>query len=487
MGRGIAQVAAQAGVDVLLFDTKAGSAEAARQAIADTLQTLVAKGKINAADAGRAVARITVAARLADLGGVDLVIEAIVEQLAAKQALFTALEGIVGADCVLATNTSSLSVTAIAAACARPERVAGLHFFSPVPLMKLVEVIDGLLTAPRVVAQLLAFGAALGHKAVRAKDTPGFIVNHAGRGYGTEALRILGEGIADHASIDRILKFGAGFRMGPFELLDLTGLDVSHPVMESIYRQYYEEPRFRPSPLTAQRLAAGVLGRKSGRGFYTYPATPELPAPAPTGVPAALVWIGPADAAIRASVVTLVRALGAHVDDGTTPGGGAVCLLLPLGVDATSAALDAGVDARRAMALDTLADLGRQRTLMSTPVTDHATRESLRALFASDGVSVECIHDSPGFIVQRVLAHIVNIGCDIAQQGIAAPDDIDVAVKLGLGYPRGPLEWGDAIGARRVLAILRGIAQTYDDPRYRPSVWLSRRARLGVSLLTPEG
>src|SRR6266568_3872170 len=216
---------------------------------------------------GRGIAQIVAQAGFADA---DLVIEAIVERLEAKQTLIATLDGVVGKECILATNTSSLSVTAIAAASAHPARVAGLHFFSPVPLMKLVEVIDGLLTSPVVIERLVEFAAALGYTPVKARDTPGFIVNHAGRGYGTEALRIIGEGVADAATIDLILKLEAGFRMGPFELLDLTGLDVSHPVMESIYHQFYEEPRFRPSPLTAQRLAAGLLGRKSGRGFYDY-------------------------------------------------------------------------------------------------------------------------------------------------------------------------------------------------------------------------
>ncbi|MGH8800435.1 MAG: 3-hydroxyacyl-CoA dehydrogenase NAD-binding domain-containing protein, partial [Casimicrobiaceae bacterium] len=281
MGRGIAQVAAQAGFAVLLYDVRPGAATEAQGAIAATLSMLAGKGKLSESDATRAATRIAPVAALREIAGADLVIEAIVERLDAKQALFRSLEDIVGERCILATNTSSLSVTAIAAACTKPERAAGLHFFSPVPLMKLVEVIGGLLTAPQVVERLTAFSAALGHTPVRAGDTPGFIVNHAGRGYGTEALRILGEGIADAATIDTVLTKGAGFRMGPFALLDLTGLDVSQPVMESIYHQFYEEPRFRPSPLGAQRLAAGMLGRKTGRGFYAYGDGVAVAPPAP--------------------------------------------------------------------------------------------------------------------------------------------------------------------------------------------------------------
>lgn len=489
MGRGIAQIAAQAGCDVTIFDVKPGAAAQARQAIAATLSTLAAKRKLTEDEAARAAARIAIVTELAEISRADLVIEAIVERLDAKQALFAELESIVGRRCILATNTSSLSVTAIAAACAHPARVAGLHFFSPVPLMKLVEVIGGLLTAPEVVEKLLTFGAALGHTAVRARDTPGFIVNHAGRGYGTEALRILGEGIADVPTIDRVLTDGAGFRMGPFALFDLTGLDVSQPVMESIYHQYYEEPRFRPSPLGAQRLAAGVLGRKTGRGFYDYGSGGGVPAPPPptaASAPAQRVWVSGRDGAARQRVASLLASLGCEVDPAAVPASDAVCLVLPWGSDATTAALDEGLDPARTVALDVLPDLAKHRTLMTTPITRPEVRDAVRALFGSDGASVAIIHDSPGFIVQRVLAHIVNVACDIAQQRIAAPADIDLAVRIGLAYPMGPLAWGDTLGPARVFGILNELARAYGDPRYRPSPWLSRRARLGVSLLTPE-
>jgi 3-hydroxybutyryl-CoA dehydrogenase len=487
MGRGIAQIAAQAGFEVALFDVKPDAATDARQAVADTLSKLAAKGKLSEGEVARAVARISVADELGQLARVDLVIEAIVERLDAKQALFAALEPIVGRHCVLATNTSSLSVTAIASACAHPDRVAGLHFFSPVPLMKLVEVIGGLQTAPPVVEHLLAFGAALGHTPVRARDTPGFIVNHAGRGYGTEALRILGEGIADVATIDRVLTDGAGFRMGPFALLDLTGLDVSQPVMESIYHQYYEEPRFRPSPLGAQRLAAGLLGRKTGRGFYDYGGdSTSVAQPRPTAAPPRCVWVSGRDRAARERVASLLTSAGADVDTASRPAPDALCLVLPLGSDATTAALDEGLDPARTVALDVVPNLAKHRTLMTTPITRQEMRDAAHAIFAGDEASVAVIHDSPGFVVQRVLAHVVNVACEIAQQRIATPADIDLAVRIGLAYPMGPLAWGDALGPARLLTILNELMRAYGDPRYRPSPWLSRRARLGVSLLTPE-
>jgi 3-hydroxybutyryl-CoA dehydrogenase len=285
MGRGIAQIAAQAGIRVLLFDALHGAAANARETVVGTLAKLADKGRISADALAAATARLEVVRNLDELASAQVIVEAIVENLDVKKQLFQQLEDIIGADCILATNTSSLSVTSIAAACKRPERVAGFHFFNPVPLMKIVEVIDGLLTAPWAADALLALGGRMGHTAVRAKDTPGFIVNHAGRGFVTEALRVLGEGIADFREVDCIMREAAGFRMGPFELMDLTGLDVSQPVMESIYHQYYQEARYRPSPIAAQRLTGGLLGRKTGRGFYDYADGKAVAIPGWPGLP----------------------------------------------------------------------------------------------------------------------------------------------------------------------------------------------------------
>lgn len=487
MGRGIAQIAVQGGIPVMIYDSRPGGGEEARESIDAMLQKLAGKGKISAEDAQAAIGRLQVAGSLTDLAPCSTVIEAIIENLDAKRGLFTQLEDIVTADCILATNTSSLSVTAIAAACRKPERVAGFHFFSPVPLMRIVEVISGPLTEPAVADTLTAMARQMGHTPVSASDTPGFIVNHAGRGYLTESLRILGESIAAHPEVDRILRESAKFRMGPFELLDLTGLDVSQPVMESIYDQYYQEPRFRPSPIARQRLAAGLLGRKSKRGFYHYqdgqkqePAAPAVPARNDRPV-----WLSARDAAAFPAVSALLEALGAPRDLAERPDEQSLCLVLPVGQDVTSMAVEAGLDPRCTVGLDPLFLDGR-RTLMTTPVTDLQLRDAAHALLCADGVPVSVIHDSPGFICQRVVASIVNIGCDIAQQSIASPQDIDKAVTLGLGYPKGPLAMGDALGAATILKILDNLFEFYRDPRYRPSPWLKRRALLGISLLTPD-
>ncbi len=492
MGRGIAQVAAQAGITVLLYDVQPGAANQARESILALLAKLADKGKISRqvlVDAGN---RLTLTFHLEQLAAAQIVVEAIVENLESKQQLFRQLEAIVAPACILATNTSSLSVTAIASACKHPERVGGFHCFNPVPLMKIVEVIDGLLTAPWVGEALLALGQRIGHTAVRAQDTPGFIVNHAGRGFVTEALRCLSEGIAEFHEIDRIMRDAAGFRMGPFELLDLIGLDVSQPVMESIYHQYYQEPRYRPSPLAAQRLAGGILGRKSGRGFYTYSEQQALPIaapPAPRARPKH-VWVSQAQPAWGNNVRALVQQLGGAIDAGQRPAADALCIVTPLGSDATTLCLSQGLEASRTIAIDCLFGVGKgqcgRRTLMTTPLTSPEMRAAAHGLFAADGVPVSVIRDSAGLIAQRIVAMIVNIGCDIAQQRIAAPSDIDRAVSLGLGYPMGPLSLGDAIGAPNILAILEAMQSFYGDPRYRPSPWLKRRALLEVSLSAEE-
>jgi 3-hydroxybutyryl-CoA dehydrogenase len=486
MGRGIAQIAALAGLTVRLYDTDPAAVGAARDYLADTFAKLTAKGKLDQARSLAALACVSGAHAVGDLAGCDLVIEAIVEKLDVKRALFRELETVVGGRCLLASNTSSLSITAIAAGCVNPERVVGYHFFNPVPLMKVVEVIDGLRSDPAAGDTLVALARRMGHTPVRARDMPGFIVNHAGRGMNTEGLRVAGEGVAGFVEIDRIMREQAGFRLGPFELLDLTALDVSHPVMESIYHQFYEEPRFTPSPITGTRLAGGLLGRKTGEGFYRYVDGKQevsAEAPAPTELPKR-VWISKRYPEARDAVRQLVANAGVALDEGATPAPDSLLIVTPYGHDATTAAVDEGLDASRVVAIDTLFPLlaAQRRTLMTTPATTRTARDTAHALLAADGIPVTVIRDSTGFVAQRVVATIVNIGCEIAQKQIATPEDIDLAVTLGLGYPRGPLALGDALGATTILTILRNISSVLGDPRYRPSPWLARRAQLGLSL-----
>lgn len=490
MGRGIAQMAAQAGSQVWLFDVQAGAAEAARAALQGTWQTLVGKNRMEASQMEACLARLHLANALTDLAPCDLVVEAIVERLDVKQRLFADLEGIVKPDAVLATNTSSLSVTSIGAALKRPAQLAGYHFFNPVPLMKVVEVIAGLKTSATVCQRLTDYTRQFGHTPVSAQDTPGFIVNHAGRGYGTEALRVVGERVADFATIDRILKDQMGFKLGPFELMDLTALDVSHPVMESIYHQYFEEPRYRPSVITAQRLAGGVVGKKVGEGFYTYDkGVAQVPSEtaAPTMAELPPVWVSP-KAARRAELYQLLKDLGAHIETAAAPSAAALILVAPLGLDVTTLAAVERLDASRTVGIDMMLDdpSTRRRVLATNPATRADMRDAAHALFASDGKAVSVVRDSGGFVTQRVVATIVNIAADMCQQGICSPADLDVAVTLGLGYPMGPLAMGDRIGPTNVLEILFNLQTVYGDPRYRPSPWLRRRGALGLSLTHEE-
>jgi 3-hydroxybutyryl-CoA dehydrogenase len=487
MGRGIAQVAALAGFPVLLHDAKAEAVPEAIGFVGKMIARLAEKGQLAQAAADKAAARVHAAKDLQAFSGCKLAVEAIIEQIEPKQKLFQTLEGIVTPDAILASNTSSLSITAIASGTKRPERVAGFHFFNPVPLMRIVEAISAVRTDPAVVDTLVAVAKRIGFACVRCQDTPGFLVNHAGRAFGTEALRIVQEGIADMATVDNILREAAQFRMGPFELMDLTALDVSYPAMVAIYSQYYQEPRYRPSPLIERRFTAGLYGRKAGRGWYEYkdgaivrPSEPPVPS-----TPPKRVWIGPGDRVIRSAIGELASRVGAEVD-GTSPGADSLCIVLPLGDDTTTTAKELNLDPKRTVAVDAIYGLKGRRTLMTTPVTEPAWRDAAHALLAVDEVTVSVIHDSPGFVTQRVVAMIVNLGCDIAQQRVAAPADIDTGVKLGLGYPDGPLALGDKIGPSLVLTVLERLHAFYGDPRYRPSPWLKRRAMLGVSLLTPE-
>ncbi len=267
MGSGIAYAAAMAGYDVVLFDVSVDALKRGAERVATFVAGGVERGKISQADAGEIRGRVRTTTDLEDFAHTVIAVEAVVERLEVKRELFSRLESIVSDSTVLATNTSSLAVTAIAATLDRPERVVGMHFFNPAHIMKLVEVIQGARTSDGVVARTVEICRRLGKSPASAKDTPGFIVNRVARNFYGEALRILGEGAATHDQIDRCLR-AIGFRMGPFELMDLIGIDVNLAVTESVYAQYFQEPRFRPHLIQQKMVESGQLGRKSGGGFY---------------------------------------------------------------------------------------------------------------------------------------------------------------------------------------------------------------------------
>ncbi len=488
MGRGIAQVAAAGGVNVRLYDLNAKQTQEAVDFIGKMLGRAAEKGQMTADAVAAAMGRIEVVSDVKDFAPCDIVIEAATENLEIKKKIFAQLEEVVSPEAVIATNTSSLSVTTIASACKRPQRVAGFHFFNPVPLMRLVEVIEGILTEPWVGDALMTLGKRMTREPVRLKDAPGFLVNQVGRGYNIECAHIQHECVADYVDIDRILREGAGFRMGPFELLDLTALDVTHPATELIYNQFYQEPRYRPSSVMRARLEAGLLGRKVGRGYYSYEggkqAVPEeAPAPDYDGRP---VWVSPAESAGCKLLTDIMHGIGAPLDRGDRPGKDSLILVTPIGEDVTTTALKQDLDPARTLGVDTLVGLKTRRTIMTNPATKVEFRAAAHGLLVQDGVKATVIRDCPGFIGQRVISMICNIGCQIAQFGTAAPEDIDKAVVLGLNYPNGPLTFGEVLGPRNILRVLDSLISFYGDPRYRASPWLRRRASLGLSLFTKE-
>ena len=488
MGRGIAQVAAAGGMQVRLYDTNAEAVAEAHAFIGNMFKRAAERGRMTEDEAAAALARVETIPNMAGFAECDCIAEAIVENLEVKYKVFAELESIVREDTILASNTSSLSVTTIASKSKHPNRIAGFHFFNPVPLMPLVEVIAGVLTDEWVCEALMKIGRRMTREPVRVNDAPGFLVNQVGRGFNIEAAHMVQEGISDTVSIDRIMRDAAGFRMGPFQLMDLTGLDVTHPATVLIYQQAFDEPRFRPSMMMEARTKAGRLGRKTGAGFYEYVdgkavEHEEAPVPAYDGRP---VWVSNVEPEGRAAVVAVLKEVGANLDEGAEPGPDSVILVTPVGDDATTCAVAQGLDAKRTLAVDTLIGFERRRTLMTTPITDPAFRDAAHGALSGDGIPATVVRDGPGFVAQRIVAMICNVGCSVAQLGVAAPEDIDKAVTLGLNYPYGPLTFGDRVGPDRILRILEAIHGLYRDPRYRPNPWLIRRAKLGVSLLTPN-
>lgn len=497
MGRGIAQWAAVAGHTVELCDVRTEAVTAAVDFVRSMLERAVQKGRMSAGDAAAALERLVpLDDPWAHGPGVELVIEAVREDLDTKAEVFGKLEQALPDSAVFATNTSSLSVTRIAASLRDPGRLAGLHFFNPVPLMKIVEVVPGAATRPGVPPVLTALVESCGHRAVTVADSPGFLVNHAGRGLVTEALALLEESVADPAGIDRIARDVLGLRMGPFELMDLTGLDVTAAVIDSIWQGFRHEDRLRPSFLTPNRVTAGLHGRKTGQGWFAY--GPDAPAPAPeppvTGDADRSVFVAGGASAEYADDTAGLRdaltAAGASVESGAAPSGTALVLVPVWGTTVAASVAAQGLPAARTFGVDPLPPAGRRRVLAVTPAADPSAARDARAVLAraADGGqpwAVSVVRDSAGSVAQRLLASVVSVATSIAERSLATPADIDLAVTTGLGYPTGPLAWGDRIGAARMLELQRSLHATTGDPRYRPTRWLTERAQLGLPLTEP--
>jgi len=494
MGAGIAQLAAQAGARTLLYDAVPDAVGRAIERTRSALERLVERGRIERAEVDSLLERIEPAASLEALAGCGIVIEAAPERLELKLELFRSLAEVVGPGCVLATNTSSLSVTEIAAGTPEPGRVVGLHFFNPPPVMRLVEVVPGAVSTREAVALARAVGEAMDKRVIEARDVAGFLVNRCNRPFSLTSLRLLGERVADVEQIDRIVRMEGGFRMGPFELQDLVGLDTNHAVAEAFQRQSYGEPRYQPSPIQARMVAAGRLGRKTGLGWYAHAEDADGPRPVPDPDPPAAgggdgrVVAVTGDLPVAAELAAAAREAGfdSAVDgdlagepwltldcDGTASANGPRARLLWNGsLHATDPA---------AAGFHVIPPLDRARLIevTSTPRTEEVSRARLTELIAALGRHAEPVGDAPGLVLGRVVAQLVNETAFLIGEGNGSPEDVDAGLTLGLSHPRGPVEWSALIGLRHVVGVLDALHRELGEERYRVAPLLRRRLALG--------
>ncbi|MGI9523321.1 MAG: 3-hydroxyacyl-CoA dehydrogenase [Hyphomicrobiaceae bacterium] len=482
MGQGIAQVSAQGELTVLIYDSRSGGAQQATSQIATRIDRLVEKRRIGSDAAAAAKANLRAVDDFSALAQADVVIEAVFEDYDVKSKLFREIEDTVSQTCIIASNTSSIPIASLARNCEKRDRIAGLHFFNPVPLMKLVEVIRAAETSDATVGVLTELGRRMNRVPVVVADMPGFLVNMGGRAYTTEALRIAHESVAKPEQIDAIMRDGRHFRMGPFELMDLTGIDINFPASGIIYNGYMQDPRIKTSPNHEAIFNSGQFGRKTSRGWYRYENGKIVSPPSPdyqtNAKPAEFVALAEPDAELSAWLEG--RGIAIVEDDGSCP-----ILAAPLGDDATHTALRTGADFRRLICVDLSCDTSRRLTVMATPGVTRSTHDAVISAIIASGLAVSAINDSPGFVAQRMAAMVANLGCYMAEVSLASPEDIDLAMKLGLNYPLGPLELAAEMGPSRCLQVLERIQAITGEDRYRPTMWLRRRASLGLPIHTP--
>ena len=497
MGAGIAQLGCAAGMRTVLHDPVPEALERGAAQARGGLAKWVDKGR---ADPG-AIGLLESAGQLGDLAPCELVIEAAPERADLKRELFARLSEACTEQAVLATNTSSIPVTSLASAATRPENVVGMHFFNPAPLMRLVEVIAADQTGERALDVAVAAGEAMGKRVIQAADGPGFLVNRCGRPFYTEALRLLQERVATHEQIDRICRMGGGFRMGPFELMDLVGIDTGLEVARSFTELSFGEARWRPNPIQARMVAAGRLGRKAGRGYYDYSGgehRPGEPAPPEPGgeEPLAVAIVG--EGSVADGLRERSRSAGYDLKEGTPAelvvdasvgaGGHAAPGGAPLAALCSSRSLAAGGEPGAVgFHLTAPVDEVRLVELTRLPTTPSFAAESAEGFFRSLGFHTEWVGDGPGLVLGRIVCQLVNEAAFAIGEGVGSPDDVDAGLTLGLNHPRGPVEWGLAIGLEHVLATLDGLWDERREERYRAAPLLRRAVALDVDLERAAG
>lgn len=479
MGAGIAQVAASAGYQTVLFDLQADKAKQAKASIEIQLDKRVARKKIEQAQRDSLLGRIECSTRLQDVAKADLVIEAIVENLEVKQGLFRDLEAICRADCILASNTSSISITSIASVLTHPQRFVGLHFFNPAPLMKLVEVVTGIATDDAICAQAKQWSESCGKQAVVTRSLPGFIVNRVARPFYAEALRALEVNVAQVQDIDYCLTQAGQFRMGPFALMDLIGHDVNYAVTKSVYDAYYQDKRFLPSLIQKELVDAGFLGRKSGRGFYHY--TDSKIEPSLNFAPACS-WsdaLAPTMFGDWSFAPTMAQLIDCKIDNQTSQTPyidiSGIDVVPTQGITASQLAAETG---RPVVVVDYCQNYLESEVIILAAADQNRQHETEKvvAFFQSTGKQVMLVDDYPGLIVWRTWVMLINEALELANQGGATSTDIDIAMKSGVNYPHGPIEQGQCFGWDLVLSTLSNLQQFYAEERYRPSPLLRRLA-----------
>ncbi|GGP70240.1 3-hydroxyacyl-CoA dehydrogenase [Streptomyces melanogenes] len=476
MGQGIAQVALVAGHPVRLYDAVPGRAREAAAAVAARLERLVEKGRIASGERDAALARLHPAEELTELADAALVVEAVLEQLDVKRELFAAIEEIVAEDCLLATNTSSLSVTAVAGALRHPGRFVGLHFFNPAPLLPLVEVVSGFATEEAAATRAYETAKAWGKTPVRCADTPGFLVNRIARPFYAEAFAVYEERGADPATIDAVLRESGGFAMGPFELTDLIGQDVNEAVTRSVWESFFQSPKFTPSLAQRRLVESGLHGRKSGRGWYAYgdgAVKPEPHTADPAEAPAAVTVVG--DLGPAAELVAMMREAGIEVK--TVESGGPY-IGLPGDGQLVPADGRTSVEYADVVYFDLALDYRGATRIALSGSEDTSTRAVSEAvgLFQKLGKKVSVIGDVPGMIVARTVAMLADLAADAVARGVATPEDVDTAMRLGVNYPLGPVEWSRRLGQDWAYDLLSAMHERCPTGRYAPSLALYRQS-----------